>query len=152
MVDKILNTKELEDVIWMKFHDKFPNESLLLFKFEPCQEKSPSGIYVFSKWDKYHIMEIDEHGILHDCLETDDFDDLLYNILDIQFFNMYYRVPNTKTKFWMIKRMFINCRLARYIRCKRMRKGSENRREQQYLKWYSMFGDYYLKRWKNESK
>lgn len=151
MSSKVLSTEELAETIRMKILEKFPNEKHWIFIFRPCDDTCSTGIYVFSKWRKYHIIEIDDLGNKHIALETDDFNDLFYHILKLQFFHMYYRVPVEKIRCGPITGMFVNCWLARHIRCKKMEKaGTKKELYDQYLEWYSMFGDHFLHRWQNE--
>ncbi len=157
MQNHILSTDELADIISKKISEKFPDKDSFVFRFRQCQKNFSPGGYVYSKGRKYYITEINERGNMATVLETVDFDDLFYNVLEILFINMYGRNPNEKRRPNILRnnvivRLFVNCWVMRRLRCIKIDRSPDSRRKmfEQKLEWFGLFGDYYQQRAQKE--
>ena len=159
---ELLTTYRLEKIVRKEIGEKFPENDLRSdFKFFKCHKNDPPGIYIYNNGDIYVISYIDERGNIETGLETRDFDELFYEILENQFLYMYFygekefKIP--KPKFlWRLRGRICNLWPIRNIRHfirKSKDKGKPDSRIEWFnkqLEWYGLFGEYYYQRWKKE--
>ena len=85
---KVLATKKLEEKCMRCIREagfKFDGKHV---KFSNEHEKQPGVTYVFTKWNKYHVVKVDWRKEVIKKIKTNDFDNLFYEVIDSGIFTM----------------------------------------------------------------